>query len=157
MKNVLLGLIFVSLVCTNLAHAQEKKDIVVTNSWVEVLPPVEKVTAAYMTITNNSKDEVVLDSVTTPVAASTQIHQMGHENGVMKMAMLKNLPIPANGKVELAPGGNHLMLINLFKAVNKGDIVPITLHFQDGTTLLVNAEAKSEQEAPSSSMSGMTM
>ena len=73
------------------------------------------------------------------------------------MAMIANLSIPAKGKVTLQPGGFHIMLINLKKPVNKGDIVPITLHFQDGSVIVVNAQAKPEQGENPSGMSGMKM
>ena len=49
------------------------------------------------------------------------------------------------------------MLIGLKKPVNKGDIVPITLHFQDGSVIVVNAQVKIQQEDDSSSMPGMKM
>ena len=142
----------------NYAHADDlSKNIFVSNAWVQAMPPSQTTTAAYMSITNNSSQEAVLVSASSDIAGVTEIHQMSQMNGMMKMAMISNLHILAQGKVELSPGGFHIMLINLKKPVNKGDIVPITLHFQDGSVIVVNAQAKLQQEEDSSSMAGMKM
>ena len=49
------------------------------------------------------------------------------------------------------------MLINLKKPVNKGDIVPISLHFQSGDIIVVDAKAKMQQADDTSTMPGMNM
>ena len=110
-----------------------------------------------MTIENKGKDKEVLISVTTPVAAAAEIHQMSEANGMMKMAMRNNLTIPAMGQVTLQPGGYHIMLINLVKPLKKGDIIPIYLKFDCGCTVLVKATVQDDySEQSSSTMSGMS-
>ena len=110
-----------------------------------------------MLITNNSSKEAVLVSASSDIAGAIEIHQMSDTNGMMNMAMVGQIHIPARSKVTLSPGGFHIMLINLKKSLNKGDLVPITLHFQDGSVIVVNAEVKSDQADSSSSMPGMNM
>jgi len=136
---------------------EPSKGIIVSNAWVQAMPPSQTTSAAYLTITNNSLKEIVLVSATSEVAGAVEIHQMSDRNGMMKMAMAAQLPIPAQGKVSLQPGGFHIMLINLKRAVNNGDIVPITLHFQDGSSIVVNARAKMQEADASSNMPGMKM
>ena len=80
------------------------------------MPPSQTTTAAYMTITNNSSKEAVLVSASSDIAGAVEIHQMSDMNGMMKMAMVSNMHVPALGKVILQPGGFHIMLINLKKA-----------------------------------------
>lgn len=133
-RNLLL-LVFLSIGFLYLTHAyadELTKEIFVSNAWVQAMPPSQKTSAAYMTIKNNSAREVVLVSASSDVAGAVEIHQMSDMGGMMNMAMVSNIHVPALGSVILRPGGFHIMLINLKKAVNKGDIVPITLHFQDG-------------------------
>jgi len=140
------------------AHADDLgKYISVTNAWVQAMPPAQTSTAAYMTITNDSALQAVLTSASSDIAGAVEIHQMSEANGMMKMAMVPNISIPSKLSVTLKPGGFHIMLINLKKSVNKGDIVPITLHFQDGSDIVVKAEVKAQQEDNSSSMPGMQM
>ena len=146
----LLCFIFVAIAVFFLtyAHADELgKNISVSNAWVQAMPPAQTTTAAYMVITNNSKQEAVLVSASSDIAGAVEIHQMSETNGMMHMAMAANIHIPALGKVSLKPGGFHIMLINLKKSVNLGDIVPITLHFQDGSDIVVNAKASSDMSS----------
>jgi len=144
------------------AHADDlSKDIFVSDAWVQAMPPSQTTTAAYMVISNNSQKEAILESASSDIAGATEIHQMSDMNGMMNMAMVSNIHIPALGKVTLNPEGFHIMLINLKKPVDKGDLVPITLHFQDGSSVIVNAQAKLtgnvETGNVSSGMPGMKM
>ena len=156
-KQLLLG-VFMAFNLIAPVFAHEDMDISVTKAWVAALPPTQTTTAAYMTIENNGKEKEVLISATTPFATVAEIHQMSQENGMMKMAMLKNLTIPAMGKVVLGPGGYHLMLINLVKPLKKGDVVPIYLKFDCGCTVEVKAIVGDgpDQTSSDSSMEGMS-
>ena len=120
------------------------ENMVVSNAWVQAMPPSQTTTAAYMVIENNSPKEEILISAFSEMAGAAEIHQMSDMNGMMHMAMMPNVRIPAMGKVTLKPGGVHIMLINLKKPVNKGDIIPITLHFQDGGSIMVNADVRDQ-------------
>ncbi len=120
------------------------KDIFISNAWVQAMPSSQKISAAYMVITNNSPKEAILVSASSDIAATAEIHQMSEMNGMMNMAMAANVHVPAQGKVTLQPGGFHIMLINLKKPLNKGDIIPITLHFQDGSNITVNADVRGQ-------------
>jgi copper(I)-binding protein len=161
MKIRTLGCFFVAvfmLLCVNQAHADDlNKNIFVSNAWVQAMPPSQKITAAYMVIANNSTKQAVLMSASSPMADATEIHQMSQINGMMNMNMVSHVRIPALGKVELKQGGYHLMLINLKKPVNKGDMVEITLHFQDGSHIMVKAVVKMQAADDSAAMSGMKM
>ena len=159
-KNFLWVLIAVaSFLNLTSAYADEiNKDIVVRDPWVQAMPLSQTTTAAYMTIINNSTQDILITSVSCEMAQSTEIHQMSDMNGMMKMKMLTDLKIPAHDKVELSPSGFHLMLINLKKPVNKeGDMVSLVLHFQNGTKLLVNAPIKMQKADHLSDMAGMKM
>jgi periplasmic copper chaperone A len=120
------------------------KGIFVNDAWVEAMPPSQSSSAAYMIIANNTPKAIVLLSASSDIAAVTELHQMSHMNGMMHMAMVSHLRIPSKGKVALQPGDFHIMLIDLKKPVNKGDIVPITLHFQDGGNITVKADVREQ-------------
>jgi len=52
-------------------------------------------------------------------------------NGVMTMRPLeKGLVIEPGKTIKLAPGGYHLMLVDLKKPLKQGDKLPITLEFE---------------------------
>ncbi len=123
-----------------------RKDIVVSNAWVRLMPPSQKTTAAYMVIENNSDKEMVLESASTDVASMTHLHRMGHSNGMMTMGSAGEVRIPAKSKAVLEPGGLHLMLIGLKKPLNKGDVVVMILHFQGGNNIVIKADVHEEDE-----------
>ncbi|MDE1920850.1 MAG: copper chaperone PCu(A)C [Candidatus Omnitrophica bacterium] len=137
------------------AHAAQ--GVSVSHAWVQAMPPTQTTTAAYMTITNTSSKEVVLVSASSDIAGAVEIHRMSEANGMMTMAMVKQIAIPARSQVTLQPGGYHIMLINLKKPVHKGEMVPVTLHFKGGASIIVNAEVKMQGKQKPSSMPGMRM
>ena len=159
MKTLLrLFLVIAGIAFLTPAHAEEtKKDIVVTNAWVRLMPPSQTTTAAYMVIENNTDKEVILEGASTDVAGMTHLHQMGHKDGMMTMGSAGEIHIPSKGKATLEPGGLHLMLMDLKKPLNKGDQVPLTLNFQGGNNIVVNADVREEVEDAKDSMAGMKM
>jgi copper(I)-binding protein len=49
------------------------------------------------------------------------------DGNVMRMRPISALVLPRGKPVELKPGGYHVMLMDLKKPLNAGDIVPLTL------------------------------
>ena len=98
-----------------------------------------KITAVYMDILNNSDENLSLTAVKTKVSKKAEIHESSqvkcHEgndsHGVFKMRQLDKVEIPAHGTLSLAPGGYHIMLIDLVKPLKQGDKVNLTLVFSD--------------------------
>lgn len=80
------------------------------DGWIRPAPPVAPVRAGYVTIENGSDAEVVFDKAESPQFGAVEIHTMFDDGGVMRMRRLTELRVPAKGKVELKPGGMHLML-----------------------------------------------
>jgi len=56
------------------------------------------------------------------------------------------LAIPAGGKVSLAPGGLHLMLIRPRRAFRAGDTIRVTLKLDDGSTLAARLPVKGDDD-----------
>jgi copper(I)-binding protein len=109
---------------------------------------------AYMTITNAGPTDT-LTAVSTPIAATADLHQTINDNGVMKMRAVQSLPIDTGKTVTLAPRGYHIMLTNLKQTLQEGDSFPITLTFQNAGE--VTATAKVEKAgATSPPASGMS-
>ena len=88
--------------------------------------------AGFMTLTNPGPKADTLVSVASPLAREVQVHQSMVHDGVAMMMAASKVPIPAGGRVIFAPGGYHLMFLNLTKALNLGDTVPATLTFASG-------------------------
>jgi copper(I)-binding protein len=112
------------LLCCGAAQAQAQ--VTVQDAWVRGTVPAQEVTGAFLSVTTPTAARLV--AVRTPVAGRVEIHEMAHEDGVMKMrALPTGLPLPAGQAVELKPGGYHLMLMELKQPVKAGEPVPLTL------------------------------
>ncbi len=105
--------------------------------------PSGEVSAAYMLIENRGAADRLL-SATTDAAGVVEIHMTQvDEQGVMRMRPLaEGLEIPANGSVALEPGGYHIMLMDLQRALAAGDTVELTLQFESGKAITVSAEVR---------------
>ena len=92
--------------------------------------PGAKVGGGYISISNQSNEADRLIGGSSPVAARVEVHEMKMDGNVMQMRQLKDgLEIPAGGSAELAPGGTHLMLMDIAEPLKQGDMIPVTLEF----------------------------
>ena len=88
--------------------------------------------AGFMTLVNPGPKGDALVSVASPLAREVQVHQSMVHDGVAMMMAAPQVPVPAGGSVTFAPGGYHLMFLNLTKALKVGDTLPATLTFASG-------------------------
>jgi copper(I)-binding protein len=116
----------------------------VADAWVRGTVPQQQASGAFMRITSAEGGKLV--AVSSPVAATVEVHEMKMDGGVMKMGAVPSLELPAGKAVELKPGGYHVMLMGLKQQLKAGDSVPLTLTIegQGGRkeTLQVSAPVK---------------
>ena len=115
------------------AFAEEIKagDLVITQAWSRATPGGAKIGGGYLTIQNKGSAADRLIGGSADVADKVQVHEMATTNGVMTMRRLdKGLSIEPGKTVKLAPGGYHLMLLDLKSPLKQGDQVPVTLEFE---------------------------
>ncbi|MCB4358621.1 copper chaperone PCu(A)C [Quatrionicoccus australiensis] len=125
--------------------------ISVDKPYVRLLPPGAQTTGAFMVIRNSADKDVKLVKADNPASRVTELHTHLNEGGVMKMRPVAAIEIKAKGEALLQPGGLHIMLIDLKAPLKEGDIVPITLGFDDGSSKKV--DAKVLKAAPEAGMS----
>lgn len=136
MSSIARGAAYAALLASLFAapvQAQEVKagDLVISQAWSRATPGGAKIAGGYLTIDNKGSAPDRLVSVAGDVAGKVEIHEMAMNNGVMTMRPLdKGLPIEPGKTVKLAPGGYHLMLMDLKKPLKQGDKVPVTLKFE---------------------------
>ena len=97
--------------------------------------------AAYLTITGGASDDALTGaSVSSSVAAKVELHEtvaasgdgaMGSSTLAPSMAMrpVASIQVPAGKTVSLAPGGYHLMMLQLAKPLVVGQSFELTLTF----------------------------
>jgi periplasmic copper chaperone A len=130
------GLLAFAIAAFTLAHsfAAENSiksgDIIVSSPWARAMLPGQATGGGYLTIENTGSAADSLVSVTSPNAAIVEIHQMSMDENVMKMRQITDgLEIIGGGKVELSPGGLHLMFKHVQAPFRAGDTVKVTLEF----------------------------
>ena len=69
---------------------------------------------------------------------------MRMEGDVMRMRAVQRIALPAGRKVELKPGGYHVMLVDLKQPLAKGDKVPLTLRVEGADKKVTSIEVQAE-------------
>ncbi len=91
-----------------------------------------RVTSAYFVLRNPSATAVRLVGAESPRAGRIEIHAHDMQGGMMRMRQRAFIDVPAHGSVRFAPGGLHLMLMELRGELVDREPVQLTLLFADG-------------------------
>ena len=106
---------------------------------------------AYLTLENRGSAADRLLEVSSPVAASAQIHTMSMEGDVMRMREVGALDLAPATKVDMKPGaGYHIMLVGLKQPLQAGDKFPMTLNFEKAGKIEVSVTVDGKEAKPSS-------
>jgi len=130
--------------------------IAVEDAWARVSPAGVTMGAAYFKITSENDDSLIGVSVSTDIADHAEIHEVVHSmdmsdesmdmsddemhDGAMSMQQIDSLELPAGSPVRLAPGGYHIMLIDLAAPLVAGETFELTLDFATADDLTVSVE-----------------
>ena len=126
-------------------RAQEIKagDLVITQAWSRATPSGAKIAGGYLTIENKGAAPDRLVGGSGDIAGKVEVHEMSMNNGVMTMRSLdKGLAIEPGKTVKLAPGGYHLMIMDLKSPFKQGDKVPVTLEFEKAGKVKVSFDVQ---------------
>ena len=131
----------------------ENQLLQISNAYLKINPNGQNA-AAYMTIKNNNKNEVVIESVSVSqdLASKTEMHEtiteIIDEQEVKKMRAVKEFRIPALGELQLKPGASHIMLLDLTQTLSKDGkkIVAATIN---PVTITLNFKDNKSQDTPS--------
>lgn len=102
---------------------------------VEIRPPMPgmQMSAGYLTLRNNSSEDITIDRVTSPQFGQVEMHETVIEGGIAKMSALGRLVLPAGAAVEFKPGGKHLMLMRPGDNLDR-----VTLEFYSADTIVLS-------------------
>jgi copper(I)-binding protein len=133
MKKVLSSVFIASafIATTVFASGNEVKvgNLKIENPQARATVPAQKMSGGFLKIENKGGADRLL-SASSPASKTMELHTMSMEGNVMKMREVKAIDIPANGTVELKPGGLHLMFIDLKSQLKPGLSVPVKLKFE---------------------------
>jgi periplasmic copper chaperone A len=107
----------------------------VRDAYVPQPPPGQTMAVMFLTVSNPRDASVSLVAAASELAAKVEFHTHLHAGGQTKMQAVARVELPARRDVEFKPGGLHLMLFGLKRALKAGEEVPFTLSLSDGAQL----------------------
>ena len=97
-------------------------DLLISQAWSRATPNGAKIAGGYLTIENKGTTPDRLVGGSADIAGKVEVHEMSTTNGVMTMRPLdKGLAIEPGKTVKLAPGGYHLMIMDLKGPLKQGE------------------------------------
>ncbi len=115
--------------------AEPQPPLVASDIEVSTPMPGMSVSAGYMLLTNNSDEDILMNSVSSPEFGAVEVHETTVVDGVARMRPISELLIRAGGSVRLEPGGLHLMMMR-----PQRDIETITVNLHHGDLLLMSLQ-----------------
>lgn len=108
-----------------------------------------RVSAAYGTIANHGTEPDSLIAISSPAAPLIEVHQMVEQEGMLRMRGMKWPVVIAPGdSLAMAPGGTHLMLMELHQSLQLGDSVTLRLSFASAGQREVRFQIGNQQNKP---------
>lgn len=116
------------------------QQVKITDVWVMKPSKNPMATGMFASLENTGSVEAILVGGSSAAAGMVEVHEV--TDGQMQ-AIEGGLKIAASSTEMLAPGANHLMLMDLQKPLEVGDEVTATLEFSDGSSKKVTGFVKS--------------
>ncbi len=147
---VRVGALFAAMATTLVATQPAFAQVQVDTPWIRAAVPGQLSTGAFMDIRSEKKATIV--KVESAIAGVAEMHTMEMKGNLMTMRAINRLELPAGQSVRLAPGGQHIMLMDLKQPPKNGEIIPIrvTVEYEDKKqeTVLVSAQVRGLGTAP---------
>ncbi|WP_406353570.1 copper chaperone PCu(A)C [Streptomyces sp. NBC_00658] len=124
------------------ASTSAEPDLKVTGAYMPA-PSMDTMAAGFFTVTNSGGADT-LTSVTSDLSDDVTLHAT--KGGTMEEK--KSFAVPADGTLDFASGGNHLMFENLTHQPKQGEKVAVELHFAKSGTVKVSMPVKSATYNP---------
>jgi copper(I)-binding protein len=112
-------------------QAPSGSDLTLTDPWVKAAD--SGMTAAFGTLVNATDEDITIVSARS-AASPMELHEMatGSDGTIVMRPKDGGLVVPAGGSLTLAPGGEHLMFMDLTAPLEPGDEVDLTVVADDG-------------------------
>lgn len=117
---------------SSVVAAQDQASVTAERPWARASIGTSRPAAAYLTLVNTGSDVVRLVGIESPVSDRAEVHRTVKEGEVMRMEPAGDVPVPQGERVVFAPGGLHIMLMDLRRPLDRGGTFPLTLRFADG-------------------------
>ena len=139
------------------ACGSSSEGVDIEGAWARTSPAMATSGAAYMDLTASEDDALLSASVDPSIAGTVEVHEvvpvdsmsddtMSDDTmegmGEMTMQPVERIDLPAGETVSLAPGGYHIMLLDLAAPLEVGQTFDITLTFENAGEEAVTVEVR---------------
>ncbi|MEE8343095.1 MAG: copper chaperone PCu(A)C [Gammaproteobacteria bacterium] len=137
--------VLVGLLVVNPAVAAEGP-LLLDNFWIRESPPASQVLAGYGRIHNSSSNPYVLTGATSETFNRIEIHRTTILADIVRMAPQHKILIKPGESLVFEPNSYHFMLLGPNSRLQAGDIVTLTLQFDNGVNQEVAMRVRSASE-----------
>lgn len=140
--------LFAAVAATLTAIPAFAADITINDPYARVSSMMAKSGAAFMVIENAAGADDRLVAASSDVAEKVELHTHKEDDmGVMRMLEVEEgFVIPAGGSHALARGGDHVMFLGLTRELDHGDVVDVTLTFEQAGDVTVQIPVDLERK-----------
>jgi copper(I)-binding protein len=131
--------LFALALLTLSAPALSESSLRLSDAWVRALPPTQSSTAAYLTVSNTGTEVLVIEGASATLAGRAEIHTTREVDGLVRMERLPAVTIAPGESVDFAPGGTHIMLLDLERMPAAGEWVTLCLQPRSGAAACIEA------------------
>jgi copper(I)-binding protein len=121
------------------AHETTVKGVTIADPWARATPAGATTAGAFFEMRTEEGVDDRLIAARSPVAGTVEIHNHITEGGIVRMRRVDGIAVPGGKSVTLAPGGYHIMLMDLKDPLNKGETFRMTLVFEKAGEIEVEA------------------
>jgi copper(I)-binding protein len=129
-------------------ESQDARDIHIENAWVRAMPPGQSSTAAYLSVKNGGERALQITGASSEPYARVEMHASVEVDGMVTMRQLQQVAVASGQAIQFAPGGMHLMMLDLQKMPAPGEQVKLCLNFQSGASACAQAEVRRAAPSP---------
>jgi copper(I)-binding protein len=131
----------IALVAAFALGAGASAQMTIDEVWATPSIPGQNRSAAYFVISNYGDTDRLVGVASDVATAELHGHEM--DGDVARMVRVESVPVLAAEQTVFAPGGFHVMLLDLAEPLELGDYVTLTLEFEDAGKVDVDARVES--------------
>jgi len=122
-----LSVFFVAAFGEKAFSAETHTALMAHDAWAPPSLDGANVGVAFTMLMNHSDVPIEITALSSPVAKTVELHDHVSEGGKVKMRRVEKIVIPAQGTLNMKPGGLHLMLIGLTQPLKDDSTITIDI------------------------------
>jgi copper(I)-binding protein len=137
-QNGLLALLLAGIWLTACSPPGQNPGLAFEEAWVRAMPPGMKMTAAFGQLINSGEQAIEITGFSSPSFGDVSLHRTVQVEGMSEMRPVSRLSIAPGDRVELVPGGYHLMLMMPTAVIEPGTRIVVDLKSTGGQIFSFN-------------------